>query len=568
MFLMAVSLVLQYCLPRRGLGQHGNDQLLYRGFLHALGLPIQYASGMFKAGIWYNTAFETKEFEIAAHLMRAFWLVPFATWAICDQWVSCGVGKRTDDIRTAGIGSAHPNQVNNLMHKISPHKGHRNLLIRGVCTCGQASVTVWLIIFDVSRARNVPHLLGQIVSASSLFYQWRTGNPKMFVVRGASNWYMCMLAVYAAACGSKTWMGQDPCNQKAWGDERLPLKIIACLASLRMLCNGLSLFCQFRFPHRMFRGHGNEQLFYRGTIQLTGIPLHVAAFCFKAFAFDNSSFPAYETVEIVAHLLRGLMFIPISGCSLYHQWYNTRAGHTGHPVSDMYEREMDPSIDNHEEQLKVTIFSARGLRRGDILSSDPYCTCSVMGRPESSVSTKWINKSLTPVWNETFVLPLYRFHDSLEFVVSDHDEPQTGCCRFFDDGDDLLGSIIIRSHEIHPNGFDGELHLLHAGIYHKNAFVKVKIEILGKGTAPADANAGFDVNIGESAPSEKNEACAPDGRDEEAKGLGRCEEAVRDNGAESSPSDLPTTIGAESCQASDAKRAEMLAKYGSPTVNL
>jgi len=120
------------------------------------------------------------------------------------------------------------------------------------------------------------------------------------------------------------------------------------------------------------------------------------------------------------------------------------------------------------------------------LTSDPYCNCTVMGRPESSVSTKWVDSSLSPVWNESFELPVYRFHDSLKFVVKDHDEPRTGCCKIFDDGDDHLGEFILCSAQIHPNGFEGEVQLKHAGLYHKNASAKIKIEILG--TVPADTD--------------------------------------------------------------------------------
>jgi hypothetical protein len=180
------------------------------------------------------------------------------------------------------------------------------------------------------------------------------------------------------------------------------------------------------------------------------------------------------------NLLRALVFIPLSAGSLYHQWYYTSAGNTGHPASDLFERQMNPEISDPEERLRVTMISARGLRRADLNgSSDPFCICEVLGRPESSVSTRWINKTLTPEWNESFELPLYHFHDSLHFTIRDHDEPSTGCCQFFDDGDDVLGSVILKSSQIHPNGFDGELHLKHAGRYHKNAWVKVKVEILG-----------------------------------------------------------------------------------------
>jgi hypothetical protein len=480
MTLLGISLLIQLAFPKQGWGQHGNNQLLCRGMLQICGIAVQYSEGMMKNGSWFNTEFETRAFEVVMHFARAFILLPLLAWALFDQWVSCGTGARTDDIRTSGVAEAHPNRVDNVMHKVSPHKGHRNLLIRALTTTGQASVTMWLIIYGVGRARLVPHICGQLVGALSLLIQWRKGNPKMFLVRGASNWWNCLWAIYGCICGTSTWYG-SACQQAPWKDERVYAKILSALLAFRLFCNGCSLFCQYKYPQRMFRGHGNAQLFFRGLIQASGIPLHVAAFCLKGVAYKDPDFKPYHAVDISANLIRGLLFIPISSASLLNQWYNTGPGNTGHAVSDRHERMMDTELVNPHERLRVTIFSARGLRRADVFTSDPYCTCKVMGRPNATVSTKWISKTLAPEWNESFELPEYQFHDSLQFIVRDHDEPAKGCCgQLFDDGDDYLGDVVLRSNQIHPDGFDGELHLKHAGRYHKNASVKVKVEILGK----------------------------------------------------------------------------------------
>ena len=37
------------------------------------------------------------------------------------------------------------------------------------------------------------------------------------------------------------------------------------------------------------------------------------------------------------------------------------------------------------------------------------------------------------------------------------------CCKFFDDGDDLLGSVILKAEDVHPNGFKGDVPLTHCG---------------------------------------------------------------------------------------------------------
>merc|ERR1740130_978569 len=136
-----------------------------------------------------------------------------------------------------------------------------------------------------------------------------------------------------------------------------------------MFLNGLSLFCQYMFPHRMFMGHGNVQLFVRGCVQATGVPIHFARFFLKSVEFHETTAPLDYTINF----LFGGLLIPISSWSLFHQWKHTSAGNTGHPVSDMFERDANPSLENDEERLRVTIISAKGLRSADLGGkSDPY----------------------------------------------------------------------------------------------------------------------------------------------------------------------------------------------------
>jgi len=480
MFFNGLSLMLQYKFPRRGVGQHGNEQLFYRGFVQASGLPLHYISAMLKLGELTGTKFERAAFEIVVHFLRAFLLVPVASWSLFDQWASTGSGKKTDDVRTSQQGEAHFNAPDNLVAKVSPHKGHRNLLIRSVASFFQATVSLWLVAYNISRPPQSMYMISQLIGSLSLFVQWRTGDPKMFVVRGCANWFRCIVAVYHTSCGA-TWPS-DPCFDEPWEDERVSLRILNTFATIRLFFNGLSLMCQYRFPHRMYKGHGNEQLFYRGCIQATGVPLHICRFFVKAVQLDGNHMP----LDYTANLIRGLLLIPISSTSLFNQWYNTSQGNTGHPSSDLHERDMNPAIDDPQEQLRVTLIGAKGLRGVHITGTSlnfkesyPYCICSVLGRPESMIRTQVAPKTRTPEWNECQELPYYKYHDSLELVVRDHIDGSK-CCNFFDDGDDLLGKAVIKSAQIHPDGFCGEVHLHHAGRFNKHASVSVKIEVLGR----------------------------------------------------------------------------------------
>merc|ERR1712196_300186 len=102
----------------------------------------------------------------------------------------------------------------------------------------------------------------QLMASATLVNQWRSGNPKMFVFRSFASFGRAIVLAHLAACGRRApW---EACDSEGWSDERFPFRILHCAATLRMLLNGCSLVCQYKFPHRMFWGHGNEQLFYRG----------------------------------------------------------------------------------------------------------------------------------------------------------------------------------------------------------------------------------------------------------------------------------------------------------------
>jgi len=162
---------------------------------------------------------------------------------------------------------------------------------------------------------------------------------------------------------------------------------------------------------------------------------------------------------VAVNFVRAFVTIPFSSGSLFSQWWYTSKGSTGHPVSDAYERLLDPTIDCPMERVQVSIVEAHDLRRADILSdSDPFCVCHVVGRPESTWQTPRKQNTLDPVWNEMRELVAYRKHDSLEFSVWDHDG--AWCVA---PSKDFLGKARLKSDQFHPAGFHGELPLEGSG---------------------------------------------------------------------------------------------------------
>lgn len=216
---------------------------------------------------------------------------------------------------------------------VAAHKGHRNLAIRATTAFCQGIISCSLI--DV-KEQYIPVAFLNFCASSTLVVQFRTGNPLMFALRGSCSWLLCLLLIYTVMCG-KTWAWDhdEKCVTKAWHDARESLRIIHIFGSIRLFLNGLSLFFQFCFPHRMFAGHGNQQLFCRGCIQASGVVLHILLFTMKRTQLDGTKWER-STQEELSHFLR-ILFIALSSWSLFHQWWHTGVGHTGHPLSDAYE---------------------------------------------------------------------------------------------------------------------------------------------------------------------------------------------------------------------------------------
>merc|ERR1712003_362746 len=73
----------------------------------------------------------------------------------------------------------------------------------------------------------------------------------------------------------------------------------------------------------------------------------------------------------------------------------------------------------------VTVLSASGLPVGDVYSSDPYCVCEIVGKPETQCTTGFVTNTLNPYWNEAFVLNNYEVGDYITFTVFDVDHGAT-----------------------------------------------------------------------------------------------------------------------------------------------
>mmetsp|Transcript_162415 Transcript_162415/g.299668 ORF Transcript_162415/g.299668 Transcript_162415/m.299668 type:complete len:483 (+) Transcript_162415:109-1557(+) len=380
--------------------------------------------------------------------------------------VACTKKLSLDSFQTTGLRE--------LAKKARAGKGHRNLLIRGCTALLSAVLTAILIAYSTDNPHKVPTVCAQVVSASSLFIQWRTGRPSMFVLRACCNFAIAVIDLHGVVCGRNPLGGK--CSTLQWRMRRVTWFFI-----LRAICNGASLVCQFRYPHVMFRGHGNLQLFCRGCIQATAVLLGAAKLIFQLrVQLGHKLAPDHLILEIIIGCISSFLLVPISAGSLFHQWWMTSAGKTGHAKSDAWERYMDPAIDCPRMNLKVSILSARGLRNADWANkSDPYCVCEVLGRPQSTWKTSVQDNTLDPVWNEGQELAMYRQHDSLRFSLYDSD--MVASCwglQLFNDPDDFLGEVTLPGQYFENFGFSGELPLLRCG-KGKKASLMVKVELLG-----------------------------------------------------------------------------------------
>lgn len=99
--------------------------------------------------------------------------------------------------------------------------------------------------------------------------------------------------------------------------------------------------------------------------------------------------------------------------------------------------------------LQVRISAASGLPIADRSGhSDPYATCEVVGQPRSRVSTKVVEDSEEPVWDEDFVVHGWRPGDSI--VIQIYDKDMAG-------QDDVLATVRLPASQFASSGFEGTL---------------------------------------------------------------------------------------------------------------
>jgi len=318
LFLNGLSLIVQFLYPRRGVGVRGNEQLFYRGFVRALGLPLHFVRAVLKLGELTGTTWERLPVEVGVNLLRGLVLDPIAAWSLLNQWVATGAGRRTDDNRTSFIGAVSPDILNTLFDYLDPHSGHINLLIRASMALSQSVVTFSLVAYEIDVPHKLPLALFQVQVSLALFVQYRTGNTWMLVIRAVVSFLRMVLLLHLAVCGRlSSW---DDCHTEGWSDLRRPFRMLHCLAALRMFLNAISLFAQFVFPGRGTTAtYGDEQLFYRGVIRATGIPIFLARGVSKISDLSDTEWERIP-LEIVMNFIRCFIIIPIQTWSLFHQW--------------------------------------------------------------------------------------------------------------------------------------------------------------------------------------------------------------------------------------------------------
>jgi len=121
-------------------------------------------------------------------------------------------------------------------------------------------------------------------------------------------------------------------------------------------------------------------------------------------------------------------------------------------------------------RVQVKIASARHLRDADIAlgqgTSDPYCICRIVGRPETELQTQCVQNCLNPVWNFEGEIVDFGDNDILEFVVMDKDWLKY---------DDFLGKVTLPPSMLVDKRFAGRLELQRAGISGSSIFVEVNV---------------------------------------------------------------------------------------------
>lgn len=318
-FFNGLSLTLQFKYPKRGVGKRGNEQLFYRGCCRLSGIPLHLTRAMLKLGELSDTKFVRDPVEILINLLRGLVVIPLASWTLLNQWATSGSGKKTDDIRTTGKGIIPEGSPDSFADFVEPHKGDRNLLIRSLVNFLQFFFTMWLICYNIDPFHMIVQGLCELVTSALLLRQWRLDFGSTHYGRAFISLVTVPSFFHLAVCG-RHWPWEE-CETDAWTDKvRRPFRLMMCFAAVRMLLNGISLFCQIHFPERGITAkYGHEQLFFRSIIRLSGIPLYLAI-TMQNFADFNGTKWERPPIENAIQLIRALVLLPILATSLIHQW--------------------------------------------------------------------------------------------------------------------------------------------------------------------------------------------------------------------------------------------------------
>jgi len=130
----------------------------------------------------------------------------------------------------------------------------------------------------------------------------------------------------------------------------------------------------------------------------------------------------------------------------------------------------------------VELCSAASLRGADALgTSDPYCMCGVLGKPQTRCKTHYKKRTLAPQWFEAFEIKDYTAGDTLEFLVMDHDTVSK---------DDFLGWAKLSNDELQAGFWEGDLDLADDGKHgsvgqRSQGWISVRVFLTG-GDLPDD----------------------------------------------------------------------------------
>mmetsp|Transcript_78151 Transcript_78151/g.243389 ORF Transcript_78151/g.243389 Transcript_78151/m.243389 type:complete len:160 (-) Transcript_78151:32-511(-) len=92
MLLSVCAFALQFCFPDRGVtARHGHEQLLCRGCVRMLGVPLHASRGVLKVAVLTGTRFERSGLEVTINFVRCV-LISISSWSLWRQWRDTGTG--------------------------------------------------------------------------------------------------------------------------------------------------------------------------------------------------------------------------------------------------------------------------------------------------------------------------------------------------------------------------------------------------------------------------------------------------------------------------------------------